>query len=746
MQRAFQSVGKIKAVHSMQLDLKEDFLNVASRFASLPGTVLLLSGSRQDSAKQHILAVRPWLWLRSKNQDIQLGTLHAEEHFQADPFRLLQELLDFYQMPRAKNLPLQAGLLGYLAYDLKHRLEDLPRTCLDDLGLPDICLFAPRALLIQELDSPSATLCLPELEHYSSWQQEKELFLQRLQEPAPELEQIRPLGWPESNITRSKYLQSVRRIQDYILDGHVYQVNFSQRFCLDCQGHPFSLFQNLFQRNPAPFYAFINCGDHQIISTSPERFLLKRGEYVETRPIKGTRPRGRDRDQDQELARELLDSPKDDAELSMIVDLLRNDLGKVCQAGSVQVQEHKRLESYQNVFHLVSIVQGQMEQDKSVADLIRAAFPGGSITGCPKVRAMQIIDELEPQPRHIYTGSIGYFSFAGDLDLSIAIRTATAKGRSLVFSVGGGIVMDSDPELEYQETLHKGQTLLQAFAIKPEHSQPQKHFVWQNGQILSQEEATVPAWIPGLEYGFGLFETMLARNGSVLYLKEHIQRFTDSWRQLWQSQPPELSWETIISQVLEANRLQETQAGVKILAAQGNSAANIRNDQILIRAWPYQHRLDRLQKQGLDLLTHPEPRQISLADHKTLNHLYYHLAGEWARSKGADEALILNPDKSVSEANSANILCCQANRVLVPVSEHVLPGIMQTQALLALEEMGFALQRQRLYLKHLLQADCVLLTNSLLGVVQALSLDSSPLSLRPDLLCKLQLRLLGSPA
>ncbi|MFP4630007.1 MAG: aminodeoxychorismate synthase component I, partial [Desulfohalobiaceae bacterium] len=741
MQRTFQNLEKIKAVHRLTLDLNEDFLSLASRFAAMPGTVLLLSGTQQDSSRYHILAVRPWIWLRSKNQDLELVTPNSEEHFQADPFAVLQELLSSLQLPPAADLPLQAGLLGYLAYDLKHRLEDLPRSCLDDLKLPDICLFAPRSLLIQDLASHETTLCLPELEHTGSWQQERDLFLQILEQPAPQLEQIKPLGRPEPNFSRSQYLQSVRRIQDYILDGHVYQVNLSQRFRLDCEGHPFSLFQGLFQRNPAPFYAFINCGDHQIISTSPERFLFKKGEYAETRPIKGTRPRGRDQDQDQELAHELLESPKDDAELSMIVDLLRNDLGKVCRAGTVRVQEHKRLESYHNVFHLVSIVQGQMEQGMSAVDLVRAAFPGGSITGCPKVRAMQIIDELEPQPRHIYTGSIGYFSFAGDLDLSIAIRTVTAKAQSLVFSVGGGIVMDSDPELEYEETLHKGQTLLQAFAAKPEHVQPQSQYLWQNGQILPLEKAQIPAWIPGLEYGFGLFETMLAREGRVLYLEQHIQRLTASWLKLWGTEPPELSWEAIISQVLEANQLQEAQAGVKILAAKGSSDLSLSNDQILVRAWPYTHRLHKLQKQGLDLLTHPEPRQTCLADHKTLNHLYYHLAGEWARSRGADEALILNPDHSVSEANSANILCCQGGLVLVPDSEHVLPGIMQRQALLALEEMGFVLRWQKLYTEDLLQADCVMLTNSLLSVVQALCLDSSPLRLRPDLVRKLQVRL-----
>ena len=228
-------------------------------------------------------------------------------------------------------------------------------------------------------------------------------------------------------------------------------------------GDSYSLFKALYQLNPAPFFAYVNAGDHQIVSTSPERFLLRSGSRVETRPIKGTRPRGKTPEQDREMKAALARSPKDDAELSMIVDLLRNDIGKVCAGGSVAVTQHKRLEAYQNVYHLVSVVQGTLAEGKDSVDLIRATFPGGSITGCPKIRSMEIIDELESHRRHVYTGSIGYISFHDTMDLSIAIRTATVVGDRLVFSVGGGIVYDSDPEDEYEETLHKGQTLMSVF-------------------------------------------------------------------------------------------------------------------------------------------------------------------------------------------------------------------------------------------------------------------------------------------
>jgi para-aminobenzoate synthetase component 1 len=304
-----------------------------------------------------------------------------------------------------------------------------------------------------------------------------------------------------SGLSREEYIESVEAIRDYIVRGHVYQVNMSQRFETEFGGDAFALFASLFAANPAPFFAFVQAGDHQIISTSPERFIRLRGKTVETRPIKGTRPRGTTTEQDQSLRRELEASHKDDAELSMIVDLLRNDIGKVCAAGSVRVSEHKRVEAYENVYHLVSVVRGDLDEDKNAVDLIRATFPGGSITGCPKIRAMEIIDELEPVRRHIYTGSIGYIGFRGTMDLSIAIRTATvAKGR-LVFSVGGGVVYDSKASDEFEETLHKGRTLLSALermgppetfaGSANQSSSARSRFGWCNGKLESMADMTV---------------------------------------------------------------------------------------------------------------------------------------------------------------------------------------------------------------------------------------------------------------
>ncbi len=446
----------------------------------------------------------------------------------------------------------------------------------------------------------------------------------------------------KANFTRPAYQRAVDRIKNYIRAGDVYQVNMSQRFDTRFSGDPFALFQQLYQKNPAPFFAFVNGEDHQIISTSPERYLKLDGSTVETRPIKGTHPRLDDPVKDRESKTALEACPKNDAELSMIVDLLRNDIGKVCQANSVKVTGHKKVEAYQNVYHLVSIITGVLEKECDATDLMRATFPGGSITGCPKVRAMEIIDELESCRRHIYTGAIGYISFHDTLDLSIAIRTATVFQDHIYFSVGGGIVYDSDPSSEYEETLHKGHTIMQA--VKGvDNTADLRERVWLNGKLVPATHAAVPAMASGFQYGQGLFETIRVVNGKVRFLAEHLKRLRQSWEALFEHPWPDLGWETIIGQVIRANRLDQKIAAVKLLAAKGKEDPPHTRMSLLVTAKPYIHRLDQYQTSGLAVGVYPHPRQTPLADHKTTNYLYYHQAGKWAKANGFNEALILNP-------------------------------------------------------------------------------------------------------
>ncbi len=742
MHELLEQRGPIIEVPSYNIDLRGSFFDLAACFASQQGTVFLPSCGSKDSSLHSFLALSPWLTLKSKGNRVRLEMDGESANYSMDPFSAVHNILQYYTLPGdEKHLPL-SGLFGYLSYDLKDRLENLPRTAVDDLNLPEMLLCAPGILLEHRAGANRATLRIPlrrgdpQGRIKSLWQwfqarREQERILRKEHSSA-----LSPLL--HSNFTRRGYLNAVENIREYIRSGHIYQANLSQRFSAENNLEGFSAFRELFAANPAPFFAYIRAEDHQILSTSPERFLARRGSSVESRPIKGTRPRGQDRATDSSLAQELQNSEKDQAELSMIVDLVRNDLGRVCATGSVRVEEHKRLESYANVHHLLSVITGELAPGRESTDLLRAAFPGGSITGCPKVRAMEIIDELEPCRRHVYTGSIGYLGFNPCLDLSIAIRTVTLLRDTLIYSVGGGIVLDSDPEAEYEETIHKGRTMRERLVGQAsQNSTPGEGFIWINGGLAPHSEASALARTPGFQYGAGVFETLRAEKGNPFFLSEHIQRMEHSWQQLFRTPPPSPDWAEIIRLVLRANGLLNSTAAIKLLLAKGSRQSPPFDDTIMVQATPYTDRLERLGKEGLSLSTYPEPRQSPLADHKTLNHLYYDLAGSWAQRQGADEALILNPDGSVSETNSANLLLLSGKNVFLPCSDHVLPGITCEQICGLLTGLGYTMQRKTLFPRDLWRADAVLLTNSLMGVVSCEEIDGVSLCQGRDIVTRL---------
>ena len=372
----------------------------------------------------------PALVLRSWRRRVEVERRDgAHQQFEGDPFEVLRLLLAERRGARG------GAAVGYFGYGLKRHIESLPDTVANDLQIPDCCLafydrvhpFDPRPLA-----PPPPAPRLP-----------------------PKFEAL------PSTFTRADYEAAVRRALAYIRAGDIYQVNLSQRFQAPCQGDPFDVYLGLRAQSPAPFSAYLRYPDFAVLSSSPERFLRYQpyDRLVETRPIKGTRPRGADPDSDRALAAELLASAKDRAENVMIVDLERNDLGRVAEVGSVVVAGLCELETYATVHHLTSTVRARLATERDVVDLLRATFPGGSITGAPKIRAMEIIDEMEPVARGVYTGAIGYIGFDGALDLNIAIRTMVIKDGVASFHVGGGIVADSDPALEYEETLHKGAAL-----------------------------------------------------------------------------------------------------------------------------------------------------------------------------------------------------------------------------------------------------------------------------------------------
>ncbi len=737
--------GKIKNVVVTPLDLNMSFLELAARFSKNPGTVALLSGGDLDCARYHILAVNPWLEIKARGTRMSVCVSGKTIEIKENPFDFLRQVMAAYALPvNPPALPVACGLFGYFSYDLKDFTEALPRTAIDDLGLPHLCLFAPSAVVCCDKKEKKFWLCVTQRvdEKNGPMGDIPESIESLLKNPS-----AKPPGFVAgasgytSSFTRAQYMAAVGKIKDYLAAGDIYQVNLSQRFETDFSGDPFALFSSLYQTAPGPFYAYVHAGDHWIVSTSPERFLRRRENDVETRPIKGTRPRGKDPAEDQKFREALARSPKDDAELSMIVDLMRNDLGRVCRGRSVRVAEHRRLEAYHNVFHLVSVVEGELAHGKDSVDLLEAAFPGGSITGCPRIRAMEIIDELEPVRRHVYTGSIGYLSFHNSLDLSIAIRTATIFQNRIFFSVGGGVVFDSDPADEFEETLHKGRSLMEV--LDAQKSGPKKpEWVWQNGKLVPAGEAVLPVSDLGVQYGLGFFETIRVDRGRPLFLEDHISRFYRAWKTLFELKVPDLTWHEILRQAVAANHLENDIAAVKIMASHGPADSFFHRPNLMVAAKKYTPRPALTRKNGLDLLSYPHPRQTPLAEHKTLNYAYYYLAGKWAQKHGADEALILNPEGSVSETNTANIFLISGSMIYLPISRHVLAGVMEKQVVHQLAGQGYQIEKRNIMPRNLFSADTVILTNSLIGAVPALHLDGKPLKADMDLCQKIHTAML----
>ena len=373
-----------------------------------------------------LLAADPHRVLRAKGRQIEIITPAGTQRFDGDPFVALQ----------AELAQSQGTAIGYFGYDLKNLIEHLPTRAVDDLGLPDLWFGFYAAPVFFEHGTSRA--------------------------PSQADSPAGPAAQFTANFSRDSYRHAVQRAKDYIAAGDIYQVNLSQRFQCTVDAPAPEVYLALRAANPAPYCAYLDIGDAQILSSSPECFLKLEGRQIVTRPIKGTRARGPS--SDDHLARELLSSPKDNAELLMIIDLERNDLGRVCEFGSVHVPELVRIESFATVHHLVATVAGTLRPEVHPVDCVRACFPGGSITGAPKIRAMEIIDELEPQARGIYTGAIGFFDPAHDRShFNIAIRTAVYQpGGRLTFQAGGGIVADSDPAAEYDETLAKAQGIFNA--------------------------------------------------------------------------------------------------------------------------------------------------------------------------------------------------------------------------------------------------------------------------------------------
>lgn len=452
--------------------------------SSLPGSFLLDSGlPLRGLGAYSILGFSPFLTFRAEGGR---GLIWEEGAATAtmttgDPLDQLRELLGRFPAEAHARFPFVGGAVGYLSYEYGAGLEKItPRRDVDgngndggtahtsgaaSPGMPDAEFSFHDGVLVYDHGTREWWLIANPVHQRSAGEIRSQLLaaLENNQRPPASAPPGSSPSLPTSGLSESGYISAVGRIKDYIAAGDVYQVNLAHRFDGEWPDDPYRLFQALRQRTPAPFAAFVSTSFGRILSSSPERFLSLRGRSVETRPIKGTRRKGANPEETQHLAAELEGSAKERAELLMIVDLERNDLGRVCVPGSISVERLYELEEHPTVLHLVATVRGTLRPGCDAFDLLRAAFPGGSITGAPKIRAMQIIRELEVHPRHVYTGALGYLGFDGGCDFNIPIRTVILQGTRASYHVGAGIVWDSDPKREYEETLLKGRALQAAF-------------------------------------------------------------------------------------------------------------------------------------------------------------------------------------------------------------------------------------------------------------------------------------------
>lgn len=423
------------------------------RIRHAPWAVMLDSGGAAgEKARYDILSAWPTTTLTTVGASTRIARAGQVQDSPDDPFALLQAALGVPIQPYP-DLPFAGGALGVFAYDLGRRIEKLPVLAQADIGLPDMAVGIYDWALVIDHELERASLVKAGRGTAPRWEELVGLFSGAVTALPPGPFRL-STPW-QSNMDRAAYGRAYRRIQDYIRAGDCYQVNLAQRFSAGFEGEPYAAWRRLTEHNRGPFSAYMNLPEGAVLSISPERFLRLKDGVVTTEPIKGTRPRSPEPAEDARLAAELKDSPKDRAENVMIVDLLRNDIGKSCATGSVRVPELFAVHSFPAVHHLISTVTGLLAPGKSALDLLRGAFPGGSITGAPKVRAMEIIEELEPHRRSLYCGAIGYIGFDGDMDTNIAIRTLVAERDRLYVWAGGGLVADSQEDAEYEETFHK---------------------------------------------------------------------------------------------------------------------------------------------------------------------------------------------------------------------------------------------------------------------------------------------------
>ena len=449
---------------------KEQFFAAYEQLSQQETHHILLESGR--GGRYSVAGLRPDVILQSVTEGLRIQDPSGTETMLGDPLILLEKWMEPLRTERREDLPdFQGGVIGFLSYDYARKIESLPSLGRDDLEIPELYFYYLKQWAV--------------FDH-----EENCLWTMILSDEEPELAEARLAHWTgswmdvfssmevtgkppvhheaaeiEVSMEEGEFSEAVKKIQSYISDGDVFQVNLSVRQSQQLKVEPYGVYQKLRELNPSPYMSYIHSPDFQIVSGSPELLVKKKGMEVSTRPIAGTRSRGKDAEEDERLASELINNEKERAEHVMLVDLERNDLGRVCQYGTVEVNEFMVIEKYSHVMHIVSNVRGTLDETKTGADLIRSVFPGGPITGAPKVRTMEIIEELEPVRRGIYTGSIGWIGVNGDMELNIVIRTMLVKEGKGHIQAGAGVVIDSNPAYEYKESLKKAKALWVAKAM-----------------------------------------------------------------------------------------------------------------------------------------------------------------------------------------------------------------------------------------------------------------------------------------
>ncbi|PXW83095.1 anthranilate synthase component I [Ruegeria sp. P4] len=456
--------------------------------------MLKLTGAQKDAfmlesvtggevrGRYSIIGMKPDLIWRARGEQAEINRAARFDPdgfapVEGNPLDTLRALLAESRIDLPDDLPqAAAGLFGYLGYDMIRHVEHLPHVNPDPLGLPDAVMIRPSAVAV--LDGVKGEVTVVSPAWVSDGQSARAAYAQaaeRVMDAVRDLERAMPaetrdlgeareVAPPVSNFTKDGYMAAVEKAKDYIRAGDIFQVVPAQRWTQDFPQPPFALYRSLRRTNPSPFMFYFNFGGFQVIGASPEILVRVFGNEVTIRPIAGTRPRGATPEEDKALEQDLLADKKELAEHLMLLDLGRNDVGRVAKIGTVRPTEEFIIERYSHVMHIVSNVVGELHEDKDALDAFFAGMPAGTVSGAPKVRAMEIIDELEPEKRGIYGGGVGYFSAGGDMDMCIALRTAIVQDQKLYIQAGGGIVYDSDPEAEYMETVHKSNAIRRAAA------------------------------------------------------------------------------------------------------------------------------------------------------------------------------------------------------------------------------------------------------------------------------------------